>query len=92
MKCLCVFREITSFPKREKDNAFILKGVSDVDLKVHLIEPEIIEDMLSEKWDVVVSMCGNPENLEKLRKINTVFINNIDSVYNCYRQKCLNLL
>ncbi len=96
MKCLCVFREITNSPSRENDDALILKAVSDelvkIGVKVHLIEPEVIDDVLSEKWDVVVAMCENPESLEKLKRIDAVFVNNIESVYNCYRTKMFELV
>jgi len=90
IRCLLIFREITNSPNRENDDALILKGVADelvkLGMKVHLIEPEVIDDVIDEKWDCVVPMCENPENLEKIKKINSIFINPVESVYNCYRR------
>lgn len=96
MRCLAIFREITNSPNRESDDALILKAVCDelirLGVKVHLIEPEVIDDVLNEKWDCVVPMCENPQNLEKVRKIDAVFINSVESVYNCYRIKMFDLV
>lgn len=96
MRCLSIFREITNSPHRENDDALILKAVSDVLIKfgvrVHLIEPEIIDDVLDESWDIVVAMCENPENLNKIKNIDALFFNSVDSVYNCYRVKMFDLV
>lgn len=96
MKCLAIFREITNSPNRENDDALILKAVSDelikMGVKVFLIEPEVIDEVLNDKWDVVVPMCENPENLNKIKNINAMFVNSVDSVYNCYRIKMFELV
>jgi len=90
IRCLLIFREITNFPNRENDDAFILKGVADELVKfgkrVHFIEPEVIDDIIDEKWDCVVPKCENSENLEKIKKMNFILINPVESVYNCYRR------
>jgi len=96
MRCLSIFREITNSPNRESDDALILKAVCDemikLGIKVHLIEPEVIDDVLNDNWDAVVPMCENPENLEKIKNINAVFVNPVESVYNCYRRNMFNLV
>ncbi|MBP7795370.1 MAG: hypothetical protein KA059_01185 [Elusimicrobiales bacterium] len=96
MRCLSVFREITNSPNRENDDALILKAVCDelikLGVKVHLIEPDVIDDIIDDKWDLVVPMCENPVNLNKIKKINAVFFNTVESVYNCYRLKMFNLI
>jgi len=96
IRCLSVFREITNSPHRENDDALILKGVSDELIKlgvsVYLIEPEIIDEVVNEKWSCVIPMCENPENLEKISKIDAVFVNTVDSVYNCYRRNMFRLI
>ncbi|MEF3280458.1 MAG: hypothetical protein K6357_05780 [Elusimicrobiota bacterium] len=96
MRCLAIFRELTNSPNRENDDALILKAVCDelvkLGVKVHLIEPEIIDDVLNEKWDVVIAMCENPHNLNKIRKIDAIFVNPVESVFNCYRVKMYELV
>ncbi len=96
MRCLAIFREITNSPNRENDDALILKAVCDelikLGIKVHLIEPEVIDDVVNEKWDIVVPMCENPENLEKIKNIDALFVNNVQSVYNCYRINMFSLV
>lgn len=96
MRCLAVFREITNSPNRENDDALILKAVCDelvkLGAKVYLIEPENIDDILPDKWDCIIPMCENPENLEKIKNIKAVFVNSVESVYNCYRVNMFNLV
>lgn len=96
MRCLAIFRELTNSPNRENDDALILKAVCDElvkrDVKVHLIEPEVIDDAVDGEWDVVVAMCENPQNLEKIKKIKSAFVNSVESVYNCYRINMFNLV
>lgn len=96
MRCLAIFREITNSPNRESDDALILKAVCDemikLGIKVHLIEPEIIDDVLDMEWDCVVPMCENPENLEKIKNIDALFVNPVETVYNCYRRNMFKLV
>lgn len=89
--CLAIYREITNSPNRETDDALILRDVATelkkLGAKVKLLQPENLALINPAKWDVVVAMC---ENLPALKTIepwqkNTIFVNTIDAVFNCYR-------
>ncbi|MCG2725384.1 MAG: hypothetical protein L6420_03835 [Elusimicrobia bacterium] len=96
-KCLGIFREKTNSPNRETDDTLILKGVTEelsrLGCETHLIEPENINLINPEDWDIILPMCENLSNVLKLAKWQSSFlINNVDAVLNCYRDKMTDIL
>lgn len=91
VKCLGVFREITNSPNRENDDALILKAVTEelsrMGAETHLIEPENLDLINPQEWDVVLPMCENYPALVRIEswKNPPLMLNHPRTVLACYR-------
>ncbi|MBI4051241.1 MAG: hypothetical protein HY400_01925 [Elusimicrobia bacterium] len=86
-------RELLHSPKRESDDALILKGVlrelSSGGVESSCSAPENLESLSLEDWDVFLPMCESYSRLLKLKEREecgrSLFINSPRAVLNCYR-------
>lgn len=96
-KCLGIFRETTNSPNRENDDALILKAVGEelsaLGAETHLIEPSNIPAINPRRWNAVMAMCENPENISLLSAWKgPIFVNGIEAITNCYRSRMTDIL
>lgn len=96
VKCLGIFRELQNSPNRETDDALILKAVMDQlalqRVDVTLVEPEKLDDVDLESFDMIVPMCETYPRLMKLARLERpLLVNHPDDVLNCYRTRMIPL-
>ncbi|MBI4056222.1 MAG: hypothetical protein HY399_01590, partial [Elusimicrobia bacterium] len=93
MRCLGIFRELLHSPHRETDDALILKGVleelSGQGVQTAQANPEHLDTLSLDSWDVLLPMCESTSALHKLiqheERHPGLFINSPRAVRNCYR-------
>lgn len=99
VKCLGIYRELQNSPNRETDDALILKAVIEQlalqRVDTCLVEPERLDEIDLERYDMIVPMCETYPRLMRLLKAaessGTLLVNHPNAVLNCYRTRMIPL-
>lgn len=98
-RCLGVLRELENSPKRETDDARILRSVlaelERAGLETALMTPEQFDASDLSAWDLVLPMCESYPRLKRLESLDgrgPMLVNSPPAVLNCYRTRMVRLM